>query len=188
MITATVDDAMTWGPCPHRYPRARIEKLWAGRALTLEQFLALPIPPEDIAWGSMQPYWWTDKELRQLCAAQVKARLLKFEENHPGETRPRQFLALLRDYLQDEATLNQVKTGIGIIRDAIKSGELPAKSATFFRAAVAIAWAVDDEPDDVTDPKDVARAVWANLRNFGEGFTARGDVTRIKDFLRDLRS
>ena len=188
MITATVEDVMSWGPCS-RYPRVRVEKLWAGRhALNLDQFLALPhVAAADLVWGAQQPFWWTDKQLRLLCAEQVKARLLKFEEKYPDEPRPRQFLALLRNYLTGDATLAQVKIGIGIIRDAVKNEELPAKSAAFFRAAVAIAWAIDDEPDDVTAPKDVGRVVWAHLCNSDNGFaSAKSDVERIKEFLRTL--
>ena len=47
----TVDDVMSWGPCPAS-TRARVEELWTGRKYILHTTLAkLNIPPCDRLWA-----------------------------------------------------------------------------------------------------------------------------------------
>lgn len=183
VVSATVDDVMAWEPCS-RYPRSRIEQLWGNHsAITRTQFLELKIPPEDLNWGALQPFWWSDTELRQLCGELIKSRLQTFETAHPEETQPRQFLALIKQYLNGQATLPEVKTALGVIRTAVQNEELPGKALSFLRAVAALAWALDDD-EDAPEPKNVARVVWSHLSNYVR--SPAGDVQRIKTFLRNL--
>lgn len=56
ILSATVQDVMSWNPCQPDYPESRVVELWAGRErLTAREILGLDVPSSDRLWAVLRP-------------------------------------------------------------------------------------------------------------------------------------
>ncbi len=76
----TVDQVMTWDPCP-RYPRSRIKDLFAGReSLSAGDILRLDIHPKDRLWAVMREDMMPAGEIHNLACWFAEQCLLRERE------------------------------------------------------------------------------------------------------------
>jgi hypothetical protein len=95
MERVTVDQVMSWYPCPGSgYTRERIESISQGRdSLTALEILDLDIPVEDRFWAVLRTDFLSEQQLRLVAADFAERVLHMFEAEHPADKRPLQIEA-----------------------------------------------------------------------------------------------
>ena len=108
MRTVTVDEVLSWKPCPN-YDRAVLQKL-AGRRkkMTGLQILALKIPVEHRFWAILRHGFLSDKDLRLFACDCAEHVLGIFEEKYPKDKRPRECIAMARRFANGKATKQEL--------------------------------------------------------------------------------
>ena len=113
MLTATVDDVMSWEPCYDEktgaYGREYVERLFDGRErMSALEFLQLDIPIEDRFWAVLRDELLDERTLRLWatdCAEQV---LPLYESHRPGDDRPRKAIEAARGYARGLISLEKM--------------------------------------------------------------------------------
>lgn len=144
----TVDQIMSWYPCPE-YDRARVKKLiGAGKGKTPLEILALKIPPADRLWclcqeDALPPF------VQWLFGASCAERALRLERAAGREPDPRSWAAVrvARRHARGKATDEELQAAWAAARapelEAVWAARAAARSASWAvvgAAARAAAW------------------------------------------------
>jgi hypothetical protein len=134
MKTATIEEALSWGPC---YDEAHIRELAGDKAeWTLLDILDHPnVSAEDKCWLVLRPHFFSDADLRMMAAAFAEQQLHIFEREYPDDTRPREAIKAARLFALGEITLDDLRAA----RDA-RAAAWDAAWGAASDAARAAAW------------------------------------------------
>jgi len=169
MHTVTINDVMSFEPCGFNkendgkhYTLERVTDLFDGREnVNGLDVLNSSIPSEDKLWLALHNPFFSDRDLHWLACQFASWSLHFFEENCPGDKRPRQAIETKLRWLDGKAT----DVELAAARNAVENAA--ARNAAW-AVARAAAWAAAAE--------NAARAAWAAA--WAAAWDAAGNAAR----------
>ena len=105
MMSVTIDTVLRWQPCDPPYTREYVTSLFAGRKMiTALDVLDMDIPHEDKLWAVLREDMIREHGLQELACRFVEDVLPLYEQQFPGDDRPRRAIEVKRLWLRGEAT------------------------------------------------------------------------------------
>jgi hypothetical protein len=142
MLTVTVDDIMSWGPCSD-YPRERIKKLFGRkRKATALDVLKSEIPAKDKLWAVLREEMIPANILHEFaCRCAENALLKEREAGREPHADSWRAIEVKRLWLQGKASDQELAAARGAARDAAWAA---ARDAAMYAAWAAAMYAARD--------------------------------------------